>query len=68
VLDGEIVVYNEHGQIEFGALQERRGRFRTHSKSIGRGEVFDDVPVGFSRLTCCGWGAACSTGPTTSAA
>ncbi|MFI9450111.1 DNA ligase D [Amycolatopsis sp. NPDC052450] len=44
VLDGEIVVYNEAGEIDFGALQERRGRFQTHSTSR-RGEPFDDVPV-----------------------
>jgi bifunctional non-homologous end joining protein LigD len=47
VLDGEIVVYNDRGQIEFGALQQRRGRFRTHSKSIRRDAVFEDVPVRF---------------------
>ncbi len=46
VLDGEIVVYNEAGQIDFGALQERRGRYQTHS--TGRpGEPFEDVPVRF---------------------
>jgi bifunctional non-homologous end joining protein LigD len=43
VLDGEIVVYNDAGQVDFGLLQERRGRYRKH-----RGEaVFDDVPVRF---------------------
>jgi bifunctional non-homologous end joining protein LigD len=47
VLDGEIVVCNEHGQIDFGVLQERRGRFRTHANSIRRGEPFDDVAVRF---------------------
>ncbi|MDT7727566.1 MAG: bifunctional non-ous end joining protein LigD [Actinomycetota bacterium] len=47
VLDGEVVVYNEQGQIEFGALQERRGRYRTHTSSPSRTEPFDDVPVRF---------------------
>ncbi|MEU3623645.1 DNA ligase D [Amycolatopsis coloradensis] len=46
VLDGEVVVYNEAGQIDFGALQERRGRYQTHS--TGRpGRPFEDVPVRF---------------------
>ncbi|WP_414937910.1 DNA ligase D [Amycolatopsis sp. cmx-11-51] len=46
VLDGEIVVYNEAGQIDFGALQERRGRYQTHNVSRP-GEPFEDVPVRF---------------------
>jgi bifunctional non-homologous end joining protein LigD len=46
VLDGEIVVYNEAGQIDFGLLQERRGRYQKH-RSAGRGTPFDDVPVRF---------------------
>jgi len=46
VLDGEIVVYNEAGQPEFGLLQERRGRYQTHS-SIRRAEAFHDLPVRF---------------------
>ncbi|WP_370949618.1 DNA ligase D [Amycolatopsis sp. cg5] len=47
VLDGEIVVYNEHGQPEFGRLQERRGRFAKHQSSPHRGEPFTDDPVRF---------------------
>ncbi|GAB2792527.1 ATP-dependent DNA ligase [Amycolatopsis magusensis] len=47
VLDGEIVVYNEHGQIEFGALQQRRGRYQTHRSSPRREQPFTDVPVRF---------------------
>ncbi|AGM07098.1 DNA ligase D [Amycolatopsis keratiniphila] len=47
VLDGEIVVYNDAGQIDFGLLQERRGRYQTHRSSARRGEPFDDVPVRF---------------------
>ncbi|MFJ7218899.1 DNA ligase D [Amycolatopsis sp. NPDC098790] len=47
VLDGEIVVYNEAGQIDFGFLQERRGRYQTHRSSPRRDEPFDDVPVRF---------------------
>src|ERR1700738_4091134 len=34
VLDGEIVVYNEHGQIDFGLMQERRGRYQKHRSSV----------------------------------
>jgi bifunctional non-homologous end joining protein LigD len=47
VLDGEIVVYNEAGQIDFGLLQERRGRYQTHRSSPRRDQPFDDVPVRF---------------------
>ena len=47
VLDGEIVVYNEHGQIDFGLMQERRGRYQKHRSSVRRDEPFDDVPVRF---------------------
>lgn len=43
VLDGEIVVYNQAGQVDFGLMQERRGRYRKHSPSVLR----DDVPVRF---------------------
>jgi bifunctional non-homologous end joining protein LigD len=42
VLDGEIVVYNDAGQIDFGLLQERRGRYQTHR---GSPIPFDDLPV-----------------------
>jgi bifunctional non-homologous end joining protein LigD len=45
VPDGEIVVYNDAGQIDFGLLQERRGRYQTHRSSPRRDEPFDDVPV-----------------------
>lgn len=47
VLDGEIVVYNEARQIDFGLLQERRGRYQTHRSSPPRDEPFDDVAVRF---------------------
>ncbi len=47
VLDGEIVVYNDAGQIDFGMLQERRGRYQTHRSSARRDEPFDDIPVRF---------------------
>lgn len=47
VLDGEVVVYNDAGQIDFGMLQERRGRYQTHRSSVRREEPFEDVPVRF---------------------
>jgi bifunctional non-homologous end joining protein LigD len=47
VLDGEIVVYNEVGRVDFGLLQQRRGRFQKHRTSGKRAEAFDDVPVRF---------------------
>ncbi|PRY38657.1 DNA ligase D [Umezawaea tangerina] len=47
LIDGEIVVYNDAGQVDFGLMQERRGRYRKHSGSAVRDEVFDDVPVRF---------------------
>jgi len=47
VLDGEIVVYNQAGQVDFGLMQERRGRYRKHSASALRDHVFEDVPVRF---------------------
>ncbi|WP_198680823.1 DNA ligase D [Lentzea terrae] len=46
VLDGEVVVYNESGQIDFGLLQQRRGRFQKH-RTARREQPFDDVPVRF---------------------
>jgi bifunctional non-homologous end joining protein LigD len=46
VLDGEIVVYNDAGQVDFGLLQERRGRYQRH-RTAGRGEPFEDLPVRF---------------------
>ncbi|MGW6936868.1 DNA ligase D [Lentzea sp. NPDC054927] len=46
VLDGEVVVYNEAGQIDFGLLQQRRGRFQKH-RTARRNEPFTDVPVRF---------------------
>ncbi|GAA3647953.1 DNA ligase D [Lentzea roselyniae] len=46
VLDGEVVVYNEAGQIDFGLLQQRRGRFQKH-RTARRTEPFTDVPVRF---------------------
>ncbi|MEU3627858.1 DNA ligase D [Amycolatopsis coloradensis] len=47
VLDGEIVVYNEAGQPEFGMLQERCGRYQTHRASLRRDEPFTDLSVRF---------------------
>jgi bifunctional non-homologous end joining protein LigD len=47
VLDGEIVVYNESGQVDFGLLQERRGRFQKQRRSPGQDEPFDAVAVRF---------------------
>jgi bifunctional non-homologous end joining protein LigD len=44
-LDGEIVVYNEAGQVDFGQLQERRGRYQRHRGSHRRDEPFADVAV-----------------------
>ncbi|MFI6100860.1 DNA ligase D [Lentzea sp. NPDC051213] len=46
VLDGEVVVYNEAGQIDFGLLQQRRGRFQKH-RTAKRDEPFIDVPARF---------------------
>ncbi|MGW6928430.1 ATP-dependent DNA ligase [Lentzea sp. NPDC054927] len=46
VLDGEVVVYNEAGQIDFGLLQQRRGRFQKH-RTAKRADPFEDVPVRF---------------------
>ncbi|NGY61260.1 hypothetical protein G7043_20245 [Lentzea sp. NEAU-D13] len=46
VLDGEVVVYNEAGQIDFGLLQQRRGRFQKY-RTARREEPFEDVPVRF---------------------
>jgi bifunctional non-homologous end joining protein LigD len=47
VLDGEIVVCNTAGQSDFGALQDRRGRYRRHHASVLRDEPFQDLPVRF---------------------
>ncbi|CRK57032.1 ATP-dependent DNA ligase clustered with Ku protein, LigD [Alloactinosynnema sp. L-07] len=47
VLDGEIVVYNDAGQVDFGAMQQRRGRYRSHVSSPRRHEAFLDVAVRF---------------------
>ncbi|MDX8148387.1 DNA ligase D [Lentzea sp. BCCO 10_0061] len=46
VLDGEVVVYNETGQIDFGLLQQRRGRFQKH-RTAKRTDPFEDVPIRF---------------------
>ena len=43
VLDGEIVACTEDGRVDFGLLQERRGRYQ---KRHGDGP-FDDAPVRF---------------------
>ncbi|MEV0675005.1 DNA ligase D [Actinosynnema sp. NPDC050436] len=37
VLDGEVVAYDEHGRIDFGLLQERRGRHRRRRDLPPRG-------------------------------
>jgi bifunctional non-homologous end joining protein LigD len=47
LLDGEVVVYNEHGRIDFELMQERRGRYVKHQGSLRRDEPFDDLPVRF---------------------
>lgn len=48
VLDGEVVVYNEAGRIDFGLLQQRRSRYQTHQSSIRRGQPFHhDVAARF---------------------
>jgi bifunctional non-homologous end joining protein LigD len=47
LLDGEIVVYDEDGRIDFELMQERRGRYVKHQGSLRRAEAFDDVPVRF---------------------
>lgn len=46
VLDGEIVACDEAGHVDFGLLQERRGRYQKHH-TARRGEPFDDVQVRF---------------------
>lgn len=49
VLDGELVVLNEHGQPEFGLMQERRGRFQQGLPTAGlpaRYLVFDLLRLG----------------------
>ncbi|WP_434453084.1 DNA ligase D [Lentzea sp. E54] len=46
VLDGEVVVYNEAGQIDFGLLQQRRGRFQKH-RTARREDPFTGVHVRF---------------------
>jgi bifunctional non-homologous end joining protein LigD len=46
ILDGEIVVYNEAGVVDFGLLQQRRGRYRTRH-TAGRAEPFGDLAVRF---------------------
>ncbi|MEU4674834.1 DNA ligase D [Amycolatopsis sp. NPDC023774] len=47
VLDGEVVVYDENGRIDFELLQERRGRYVKHAGSLRRDDPFDDLPVRF---------------------
>ncbi|HEY4019342.1 MAG TPA: DNA ligase D, partial [Pseudonocardiaceae bacterium] len=47
MLDGEIVVYNAHGQVDFGLLQERRGRYPRHRRVVGGGEPVETVDVRF---------------------
>ena len=55
VLDGEIVVYNEAGQVDFGLLQERRGRYQKH-RSAGRDGPFEGLPVRFLAFDLLRWG------------
>ncbi|SMD27256.1 ATP dependent DNA ligase domain-containing protein [Kibdelosporangium aridum] len=45
VLDGEIVVYNQAAHVDFGLLQDRRGRYQRHRKSDRADQPFDDLPV-----------------------
>ncbi|MEV0074368.1 DNA ligase D [Amycolatopsis sp. NPDC050768] len=47
VLDGEVVVYDEDGRIDFELMQERRGRYTKHAGSLRHDEPFDDLPVRF---------------------
>lgn len=47
LLDGEIVVYNEDGQVDFGLMQQRRGRYHKHRTSDLRDQPFADMPVRF---------------------
>src|SRR3712207_4643723 len=42
VFDGEIVVYNQAGRVDFGLMQERRGRYRKH-QTAGRLDEFEDL-------------------------
>ncbi|MEU0886212.1 hypothetical protein ABZ345_47225 [Lentzea sp. NPDC005914] len=44
VPDGEVVVYNEAGQIDFALLQQRRGRFQKHRTARGDGPFEDADP------------------------
>jgi bifunctional non-homologous end joining protein LigD len=45
VFDGEIVTYNDSGLVDFGLMQERRGRYQKHRTSVRRDLPFEDVPV-----------------------
>jgi hypothetical protein len=45
LLDGEIVVYDEHGRPDFGLLQQRRGRHTRRGPD--RSEPVDDVDLRF---------------------
>jgi bifunctional non-homologous end joining protein LigD len=45
--DGGRLREGSTGQIDFGLLQERRGRCQTHRASHRRDEPFDDAPVRF---------------------
>lgn len=42
ILDGEVVAYNQHGRIDFELLQERRGRYQHHRRTLRRDEPFDE--------------------------
>ena len=41
VLDGEIVVYDEHGRPDFALMQERRGRYQRQRSSRGHKEALN---------------------------
>jgi bifunctional non-homologous end joining protein LigD len=45
VFDGEIVAYDESGLVDFGLMQERRGRYQKHRRSVRRDQPFGDLPV-----------------------
>ncbi|GAB3891907.1 hypothetical protein GCM10029964_065850 [Kibdelosporangium lantanae] len=68
VFDGEIVAYDENGLVDFGLMQERRGRYQKHRKSAPPTSRSTMCRSGCCCSTCwCSMGGACSTSPTTDA-